>query len=190
MGSSGCVGVNGQVSRMGVTVAAVVHQPSYEIFAMFDDLLLLCEGGRTAFYGGVTSVQVHYHALLRSPNLIFTIPSSQESLTSIAKLLSPEDVYFANGTAQKCVKKVGASCLRACWLIWQGYFEGLGYSVPVHANPADIFMDIVAGVAPRSRQPAMGNAHVQGTMSPPRAIFAQHAAEVWSTFNALPAWWA
>ncbi|EIE25785.1 P-loop containing nucleoside triphosphate hydrolase protein [Coccomyxa subellipsoidea C-169] len=112
-----------QVSRMGVTVAAVVHQPSYEIFAMFDDLLLLCEGGRTAFYGGVTSVQ--------------------------------------------------------------GYFEGLGYSVPVHANPADIFMDIVAGLAARSKQPSMGSAHVQGTMSPSRAIFAQHAAEVWSTFSAL-----
>jgi ABC-type multidrug transport system ATPase subunit len=47
-----------QVSRMGVTVAAVVHQPSYEIFSTFDDLLLLCEGGRTAYYGPVADVQV------------------------------------------------------------------------------------------------------------------------------------
>lgn len=43
---------------MGVTMAAVVHQPSYEIFARFDDLLLLCEGGRTAFYGHISNVQV------------------------------------------------------------------------------------------------------------------------------------
>jgi hypothetical protein len=68
----------------------------------------------------------------------------------------------------------------------QGYFEGLGYSVPMHANPADIFMDIVAGVAARSKQPAAGSAHVQGTMSPPRALFAQYAAEVRSIIRNLP----
>ena len=47
-----------QISRLGVTVAAVVHQPSWEIFAMFADLLLLCDGGRTAYYGPVSDVQV------------------------------------------------------------------------------------------------------------------------------------
>ncbi len=47
-----------QISRLGVTVAAVVHQPSWQIFAMFADLLLLCEGGRTAYYGPVSNVQV------------------------------------------------------------------------------------------------------------------------------------
>ncbi len=39
-------------------------------------------------------------------------------------------------------------------------------------------MDIVAGIAARDKQPSMGGAHVQGAMSPPRAFFAQHAAEV------------
>ena len=41
-----------------MTVAAVIHQPSYAIFATFDDLLLLCDGGRTAFYGSVEAAQV------------------------------------------------------------------------------------------------------------------------------------
>lgn len=47
-----------QVARMGVTVTAVIHQPSYGIFRMFDDLLLLCKGGRTAYYGKQEAVQV------------------------------------------------------------------------------------------------------------------------------------
>ena len=55
---------------MGVTVAAVVHQPSYEIFAMFDDLLLLCEGGRTAFYGHVSNVQVTSLGFLSSSMVV------------------------------------------------------------------------------------------------------------------------
>ncbi|KAK9815422.1 hypothetical protein WJX72_003407 [[Myrmecia] bisecta] len=82
-----------QVAHMGVTVAAVIHQPSYQVFHMFDDILLLCKGGRTVYYG-------------------------------------PErDVI--------------------------GYFEGLGYELPSKANPADVFMDIIAGqVSTRPGVPA------------------------------------
>lgn len=41
----------------GVTAAAVIHQPSFEIFCMFDDLLLLGKGGRTVYYGLQAEVQ-------------------------------------------------------------------------------------------------------------------------------------
>eukprot|EP00891_Asterochloris_glomerata_P004256 jgi/Astpho2/4256/e_gw1.00064.69.1_t len=75
-----------EVAHMGVTTTAVIHQPSYDVFRMFDDLLLLCKGGRTAFYG--QEAEVH------------------------------------------------------------GYFEGIGYQLPEKANPADFYMDIVAGVVP------------------------------------------
>ena len=81
---------------MGVTIAAVIHQPSYEIFQMFDDVLLLAKGGRTAFYG-------------------------------------PE-------------KQV------------QGYFEGLGYALPQRTNPADVYMDIIAGIRERTDGPALSPA--------------------------------
>ncbi len=47
-----------RVARSGVTVAAVIHQPAYETFCMFDDLVLLAKGGMTAYYGPQADVQV------------------------------------------------------------------------------------------------------------------------------------
>lgn len=85
-----------QVAHMGVTIAAVIHQPSYEIFQMFDDILLLAKGGRTAYYG----------------------PEGQV----------------------------------------QGYFEGLGYALPQRTNPADVYMDIIAGTRSRTEGPALSPA--------------------------------
>lgn len=85
-----------QVAHMGVTIAAVIHQPSYEIFQMFDDVLLLAKGGRTAFYGPEQEVQ--------------------------------------------------------------GYFEGLGYVLPQRTNPADVYMDIIAGIRERADGPALSPA--------------------------------
>ena len=34
-----------RIANSGITVVTVIHQPRYEIFEMFDDLLLLGEGG-------------------------------------------------------------------------------------------------------------------------------------------------
>ena len=88
---------------MGVTIAAVIHQPSYEIFQMFDDILLLAKGGRTAFYG----------------------PEGQV----------------------------------------QGYFEKLGYALPQRTNPADVYMDIIAGIKSRIDGPPQ-TPQVRGCLSP------------------------
>ena len=52
-----------QVAHMGVTTAAVIHQPSYQVFAMFDDVLLLCKGGRTVYAGPECQVQGYFEGL-------------------------------------------------------------------------------------------------------------------------------
>jgi ABC-type multidrug transport system ATPase subunit len=39
------------VARLGLTVVTVIHQPRYEIFTQFDDVLLLGKGGRTVYLG-------------------------------------------------------------------------------------------------------------------------------------------
>jgi ABC-type multidrug transport system ATPase subunit len=46
-------------SQAGVTVVAVLHQPRVEIFAAFDDMLLLGPGGVTVYHGPASEA-VHY----------------------------------------------------------------------------------------------------------------------------------
>ena len=41
----------GKIASLGVTVVTVIHQPRYEIFTAFDDVLLLGKGGRTVYLG-------------------------------------------------------------------------------------------------------------------------------------------
>jgi len=40
-----------QIAYSGRTIIATIHQPSYTIFEMFDELLLLQKGGQTVFFG-------------------------------------------------------------------------------------------------------------------------------------------
>jgi len=43
----------------GKTVVTVIHQPSQEIFSMFDDLILISEG-RLMYYGEIKKVKTHF----------------------------------------------------------------------------------------------------------------------------------
>jgi ABC-type multidrug transport system ATPase subunit len=47
----------------GKTVVAVIHQPSQRVFSLFDDLLLLSEGGRQMYFGPVDEVRSHFDAI-------------------------------------------------------------------------------------------------------------------------------
>ena len=46
--------------NIGITVVAVIHQPRYEIFEQFDDLLMIAPGGLTAFLGPREDVQSYF----------------------------------------------------------------------------------------------------------------------------------
>ena len=47
----------------GLTIVAVLHQPRYEIFEMFDDVLFLAVGGRTVYLGPTIHVQRYFKDL-------------------------------------------------------------------------------------------------------------------------------
>ncbi|PUZ38885.1 hypothetical protein GQ55_9G231900 [Panicum hallii var. hallii] len=47
----------------GVNVCAVVHQPSYTLFNMFDDFVLLARGGLIAYHGPVSEVETYFAGL-------------------------------------------------------------------------------------------------------------------------------
>ncbi|KAL0403490.1 UNVERIFIED_CONTAM: ABC transporter G family member 24 [Sesamum radiatum] len=44
----------------GVNICMVVHQPSYSLFKMFDDLILLAKGGLTVYHGSVRDVEEYF----------------------------------------------------------------------------------------------------------------------------------
>lgn len=47
----------------GVTICMVVHQPSYTLFKMFDDLVLLAKGGFTVYHGPARRVEEYFAEL-------------------------------------------------------------------------------------------------------------------------------
>jgi ABC-type multidrug transport system ATPase subunit len=52
-----------QLAGIGMTVAAVIHQPRYEIFKQFDDLILLAPGGKVAYVGPIAEVEPYFSSL-------------------------------------------------------------------------------------------------------------------------------
>lgn len=52
-----------QLARIGMTVVSVIHQPRYEIFEMFDDVLLFGKGGRTVFLGPASEALAYFEGL-------------------------------------------------------------------------------------------------------------------------------
>ncbi|KAI8608544.1 hypothetical protein BC830DRAFT_1071944, partial [Chytriomyces sp. MP71] len=51
------------ISRLGLTIVAVIHQPRLEIFESFDDVLMVAPGGKTAYIGPVEGVQRYFAGL-------------------------------------------------------------------------------------------------------------------------------
>ncbi|KAM5579194.1 ABC transporter G family member 24-like [Rosa sericea] len=47
----------------GVNICMVVHQPSYALFKMFDDLVLLAKGGLTVYHGSAEKVEEYFAGL-------------------------------------------------------------------------------------------------------------------------------
>ncbi|KAJ3407929.1 hypothetical protein CcCBS67573_g00435 [Chytriomyces confervae] len=51
------------ISRLGLTVVAVIHQPRVEIFETFDDVLMIAPGGLTAYFGPISGAQAYFESI-------------------------------------------------------------------------------------------------------------------------------
>uniref|UniRef100_A0A2N9EJZ0 ABC transporter domain-containing protein n=1 Tax=Fagus sylvatica TaxID=28930 RepID=A0A2N9EJZ0_FAGSY len=47
----------------GVNICMVLHQPSYALFKMFDDIIFLAKGGLTAYHGSIKKVEEYFAGL-------------------------------------------------------------------------------------------------------------------------------
>ncbi|KAK9755609.1 hypothetical protein RND81_01G037600 [Saponaria officinalis] len=47
----------------GVNISMVIHQPSYALFKMFDDFILLAKGGLTVYHGSAKKVEEYFSGL-------------------------------------------------------------------------------------------------------------------------------
>ena len=50
-------------AKQGITVAAVLHQPRYEMFCLFHDVLLLGKGGYTVYLGPANKAKSYFESL-------------------------------------------------------------------------------------------------------------------------------
>lgn len=52
-----------EFSRLGVTIAAVVHQPRYSLFSLFDEVLFIGMGGKSVFMGPTDCALPYFESL-------------------------------------------------------------------------------------------------------------------------------
>jgi ABC-2 type transporter len=105
-----------QVAHLGVTVAAVIHQPGAQLFAGLDDLLLLGRGGRSVYYGPQAGVQAYFESIG------FVLPErvcfgrQQIDTTGLALFSVFRHVNFDNMNKQQRSAGAGVEVSPACWL--------------------------------------------------------------------------
>eukprot|EP00930_Biecheleria_cincta_P014304 TRINITY_DN12367_c0_g2_i1.p1 TRINITY_DN12367_c0_g2~~TRINITY_DN12367_c0_g2_i1.p1 ORF type:complete len:1376 (-),score=242.61 TRINITY_DN12367_c0_g2_i1:27-4154(-) len=52
-----------RMTQLGMTSVMVVHQPRFSLFELFDDVLLLGQGGRTVYFGPPSAAQIYFQRL-------------------------------------------------------------------------------------------------------------------------------
>jgi len=93
-----------KISRIGITVVAVIHQPRVEIFNKFDDVLMIAPGGRTAYLGPTADARAYFE------NLGFEFPTGSNDADILMDILSgqgdnPEKKMSSEDIANVWVEK-------------------------------------------------------------------------------------
>ncbi|XP_030961560.1 ABC transporter G family member 28-like [Quercus lobata] len=79
----------------GVNICMVIHQPSYSLFRMFDDLILLAKGGLTVYHGPVKKLEEYFASLgITVPERVNPPDYFIDILEGIVKLSSSTGVTY------------------------------------------------------------------------------------------------
>ncbi|XP_065870875.1 ABC transporter G family member 24-like [Euphorbia lathyris] len=79
----------------GVNICMVVHQPSYTLFKMFDDLVLLAKGGLTVYHGPVKKVEQYFSGLgINVPERVNPPDHYIDILEGVVTLSASSGVYY------------------------------------------------------------------------------------------------
>ncbi|GAA0148349.1 ATP-binding cassette [Lithospermum erythrorhizon] len=92
----------------GVNICMVVHQPSYTLFKIFDDLVLLAKGGLTVYHGSVKKVEEYFSGLG----------------INVPERVNPPDYYIdvLEGMVKpSSASSVGCAELPLRWMLRNGY---------------------------------------------------------------------
>ncbi|KAM7257029.1 hypothetical protein ACFE04_012770 [Oxalis oulophora] len=93
----------------GVNICMVLHQPSYTLFRMFDDLILLAKGGLTVYHGSAKKVEEYF-----SNTLGINVPERVNPPDYFIDIL--EGIIKPNSSAGVTVKQ-----LPVRWMLHNGY---------------------------------------------------------------------
>jgi ABC-type multidrug transport system ATPase subunit len=72
------------ISELGLNIAAVIHQPRYEIFCMFHDVLLLGKGGKTVYLGPTEQAAEYFESLGMMDTIAATITATATATATAA----------------------------------------------------------------------------------------------------------
>lgn len=110
-------------------VAAVIHQPRFEVFRCFHDVLLLGRGGKTVYFGESKGALPYFQVLNHRPRDRRAVPRARVRACTCA--LSMESLPCGWGRVASLPS-----------------LQDLGFKCPPMTNPPDFMLDIISGDFP------------------------------------------
>eukprot|EP01117_Protostelium_nocturnum_P015602 TRINITY_DN6062_c1_g2_i2.p1 TRINITY_DN6062_c1_g2~~TRINITY_DN6062_c1_g2_i2.p1 ORF type:complete len:1280 (+),score=361.96 TRINITY_DN6062_c1_g2_i2:135-3974(+) len=132
-----------KLTEVKVNVVAVIHQPRYDIFDQFDDILLLKKGGSLVYSGPKEQVLQHF------ADQGFNCPVYQNPCDYLLDLIStptkikPRNGVLADENTERINRKTTGKWMQTWWIFVRGVLQQWRQSNTAHS---DIMLCIFSGV--------------------------------------------
>jgi ABC-type multidrug transport system ATPase subunit len=146
--SQAIVALLGRLARRGKLVFVVIHQPSSDVFKMFDKLLILDTGGVLVWYGPARDAVAHFKAFLPDHREFVECPACGSiNPETILRAIEQPSAAFAGGDAR---------ARRFDPAFWENaYLVGRGDPPPDSAPPRPVPLPATPAAGLRARTRAL-----------------------------------